>query len=487
MLTVGGTITGVWAEDSTVHLNGQNVAYATILPHGTKGTTGTGGAGTYALARSPGDVRASRMNCGGGIGKYTVVTPSGNGLQNVAPTTMGTHFHFFPIIHAFGVDYAKTEPHFLVGAVGSYNSGIWISHDSGSQYSWRDTRYQAPATVHPVVQSPTNFVLAPINAIPLVYTNDGGRTFVQANSWTLSAANGGRQLPLQLAGGWGGTQYAFRNIMVADPNEPSTYYGYNFASCGMISGTVNSGGSGFAVNDTITLTDPPTGSAATVKVTSIGIGGAVTDFTITDMGGGQRATVSRLRQSGTSGGGSGFIADVTMRPCGGFWKSTNGGVDWVQQSNPLTLDALPNYYIINVSQSACLVAVPGHSGHLFYADGSNGAFSKHLYFSPDGGTTIYRAFDRNITEAQLIAVGKGIGSYPSLYLYGKANGDKVSSLYRCDNFNPANPTVGGNWIFLTSYPAGSLDQISGMVGDFDTWGTIYLGMLASGYIFGQVK
>jgi hypothetical protein len=490
-LTISGA-TGTWYPHSTVSYRGAPNNLASIMPYGTGGSTGNGGDGTYALNFAPGNIGPLTMKCSGNIGKYTVVSPAA-ASQNVASTTMGAHWNFFPIVHAWGIDYAKTDPTFIVGAAGNYDSAIWTSHNSGSQYSWSYSGFTSTGrTVHPAVQSPTHYILGPINVNnvttdTLLYTTDGVN-FSAPSSWTLSVANGGSALPMQLCGGFGGTQFAFRNIMQADPNNSSTYYAYNFASCGLISGSVNTGGTGYAVNDTINLVYNPNGASATVKVTSIGAGGSVVAFSIVNMGGGQRTSTKTMSQSTTSGSGTGFVANTTVAPYGGFWKSTDNGATWVQQSNPLTLDRLQNYYIINVSSCATLVPVPGHSGHLFYADGTNGSFQAHLYFSADGGVTVVHTSDATITQAMLVAVGKAKpgASYPSIFLYGKANGDTATGYYRCDDFDPNHPTTSGTWQLLTNYPAGSLDTPSGMAGDLDTWGTLYIGMQSTGYIYGAI-
>lgn len=93
---------------------------------------------------------------------------------------------------------------------------------------------------------------------------------------------------------------------------------------------VVAGGSGYAVNDTITLplgptTSPPIGAPAQLLVTSIGGGGAVTGVAIVNqiageavaMGGSYFAPqTGTIAQGSTSGAGTGFTCTLTFGPQG---------------------------------------------------------------------------------------------------------------------------------------------------------------------------
>ena len=144
--------------------------------------------------------------------------------------------------------------------------------------------------------------------------------------------------------------------------------------------------------------------------------------------------------------------------------------------------------ILDTWYAVTLVAVPGNEGHLFYADGINGYSTNYLYFSSDGGATIFHVSPANITYAGEVALGKAKpgNSYPSIFLYGTCNSDTSPGLYRCDNFNPSNPIATVTWTLLSDMTNVSLDFPWSISGDLDTYGTVYVGYSASGYAWGHL-
>lgn len=76
--------------------------------------------------------------------------------------------------------------------------------------------------------------------------------------------------------------------------------------------TLNSGGSGHAVNDVLTLTGFGNGTGLKVKVTSES-SGVITGFSIFEMGSGYTGDGAAITQSSTTGAGTGAIFDITTK------------------------------------------------------------------------------------------------------------------------------------------------------------------------------
>jgi hypothetical protein len=83
--------------------------------------------------------------------------------------------------------------------------------------------------------------------------------------------------------------------------------------------TLISGGTGYAVNDTIDLVDTGTGTGLQIRVTAVNTG-VVTDFVILSRGSDYDG--SNLSQSATSGGGSTFTASCNVLSDGDIWIKT---------------------------------------------------------------------------------------------------------------------------------------------------------------------
>lgn len=91
---------------------------------------------------------------------------------------------------------------------------------------------------------------------------------------------------------------------------------------------LTSGGSGYAVNDTIDLIDTGSGTSLQIRVTAEN-SGAVTDFVILNRG--TNYDGSALTQTATSGGGSAFTATANVLSDGDIWIKTtspNAGTDF---------------------------------------------------------------------------------------------------------------------------------------------------------------
>lgn len=152
------------------------------------------------------------------------------------------------------------------------------------------------------------------------------------------------------------------------------------------------------------------------------------------------------------------------------YKSTNAGVSWsaASGSNPFSSTAQAN---------AKMHCVPGQSGHLFFTS-ANGAGSGQLYRSTDHAATWTQVANTD----QVADVGFGLHapsqSYPAIYFAGRLNG--VYGIYRSiDN--------AVTWTFLTDFPLGNFDQVKTISGDMNTYGTVYVGFVGTGFMYGKLQ
>ncbi|MGB6974476.1 MAG: fibronectin type III domain-containing protein [Terracidiphilus sp.] len=157
---------------------------------------------------------------------------------------------------------------------------------------------------------------------------------------------------------------------------------------------------------------------------------------------------------------------------GGFWKTTDGGVTWVQ--TPGSNEA-PNY-----THWGQMEAAPGVSGDLWLVDGQGGATAHGLYHTTDGGNSFTRnsAFD----YAWELALGKPAAgaSYPAIYVYGMYHGDPQWGIFQS--------TDGGNTFNRVSfYPDGILDMPRSLTASWDEFGLVYIGFAGNSYYYGHLN
>jgi hypothetical protein len=399
----------------------------------------------------------------GGVGVYNI--GSTGGAQAVSPRTI--YESFGQIKHSWCVEYAKTNPTFLVATVGN---SLWKSSDSGA--TWLDGGFTKQNDPQISCQSPTSMVAFPIDGInPPYYTTDGV-------NWNLATFAG---WPYNPTGGWNGNQYSNRRFVCADLVNSSKYYAYNTAITGVTAITsIANGGSGYVLNEVITTTGGGAFNQAQFKVTGVS-GGVITSASIIVIGSWNPAALpsSPISQGSSSGSGTGATFNITLGMLGGLYMSSDGGVNWTRQSTTLSNNS-------DSGTNATLVAVPGNEGHLLYAGGSFATPLTALYRSGDGGATWHSG--TNVNAAWMVACGKAKpgNSYPSVYMIGKANGDTIPGVYRSDDFT-ATMTGAVTWTLLTTAPAGSLDGPHTISADQDTYGTVYIGFGASGYAYGKLQ
>jgi chitodextrinase len=157
----------------------------------------------------------------------------------------------------------------------------------------------------------------------------------------------------------------------------------------------------------------------------------------------------------------------------GLYTSTDGGVNWtLTYSGQIAPWA---YY------NTKFRAVPGKAGHLFFSAGVSGGIAEdyaQFRHSTDGGATWTTT--PNVREVLAFGFGKEAtgSSYPSIYIAGWVN--KVYGIWRSDD-------EGSSWVKVGDYPMGSLDNISAVEGDLNTYGKVYVGFGGSGYAYGTMR
>ena len=121
------------------------------------------------------------------------------------------------INHGWALDYAKTDPSYIVGIFGSRT---WHSTNRGK--TWTINPAQVPGVNMGgaiAVATPKNIVWFPANNGTPGYTTDGGET------WFSSLFNG-----LRISQGWAFSLYLNRHIVTADFVKPGIFYAYNYES-----------------------------------------------------------------------------------------------------------------------------------------------------------------------------------------------------------------------------------------------------------------
>ena len=149
---------------------------------------------------------------------------------------------------------------------------------------------------------------------------------------------------------------------------------------------------------------------------------------------------------------------------GGVWKSTDSGANWTRVSTSVMGGA--------TALLAKMRTVPGNAGHLFRSSGK--ASGANFERSTDAGSN-WSAVS-GVTEVWAFGFGvAGGGGYPAIYIAGFVSG--VWGVYRSDD-NAA------TWVALGANPLNSIDQITTVEGDANTYGKVYIGFLGSGFAYG---
>lgn len=169
-----------------------------------------------------------------------------------------------------------------------------------------------------------------------------------------------------------------------------------------------------------------------------------------------------------------YAYNVSAAPIAGIWKSTDGGLTWIQVFSGFLngTNAIDGF-------NGKLRSVQGQAGHMFWTPGPEGsATTPHpstqaaFWRSTNGGVTWTQV--PNVYEVGDVAFGAAApgASYPAIYLSGWIN--NMYGIWQSDD-NTA------TWQYLTQWPNGSFDFIKCVGANPDVYGTVYVGTSGSGY------
>ncbi|WP_426614776.1 beta strand repeat-containing protein [Bradyrhizobium sp. McL0616] len=156
-------------------------------------------------------------------------------------------------------------------------------------------------------------------------------------------------------------------------------------------------------------------------------------------------------------------------PGQGVFETTNGGTTWTK--------VFSGEISGNSSFNSELMSVPGQAGNIFFTGGPQSGSQPNnegFYRSTDGGAT-WTAVP-NVLEVNTFGFGAPAPgqTYPSIYVVGWVN--NVYGIWESDN-------NAQSWTQIGTYPQGSLDQITTISGDPNTYGQVYIGFSGSGFAY----
>lgn len=129
-----------------------------------------------------------------------------------------------------------------------------------------------------------------------------------------------------------------------------------------------------------------------------------------------------------------------------------------------------------------LRCVPGNAGHLWMAAGQiGGGISGSFWRSTDAGSTISAM--AGVAEVYAFGFGKQCPTktYPAVYIAGYVS--SIWGIYRSCDGDQATPT----WTMIgDGYPVGNMSEIRTIEGDPDTYGTVYIGTIGAGVLYGYI-
>jgi len=151
----------------------------------------------------------------------------------------------------------------------------------------------------------------------------------------------------------------------------------------------------------------------------------------------------------------------------GLWRTRDGGRTW-EQTHKGRLSSRDGF-------GAKLRTVPGQAGHLFFTSAQPGQ-EENLLRSTDGGKHWARV--ERVGQADDIAFGKAApgAAYPALYLSGKVDGRY--GIWRSTD-------ALASWQRIADFALDRLDQVVVMDADKDVFGRVYLGLMGSGWVYGE--
>jgi hypothetical protein len=159
------------------------------------------------------------------------------------------------------------------------------------------------------------------------------------------------------------------------------------------------------------------------------------------------------------------------------YRSTNSGLTWTTQC---TACAGGSNFTGQPPIFGFLKAVPGKSGHLFWASGGPGESSSYKFYQSTNAGVNWAALANvsNVWAFDIGATGPG-KSYPSIFIAGSVNG--IFGMWRSDD-------EAVTWININNgFPTGNFNNIKTIAADANNYGGVYACFGGSGCVKGTIN
>jgi len=152
-----------------------------------------------------------------------------------------------------------------------------------------------------------------------------------------------------------------------------------------------------------------------------------------------------------------------------FFVSTNGGFEWNEAEHAPPCRDDNDCHVFGQIHADAL-----RPGVVWAATGTDG-----LHRSDDAGATRWQKVEA-VDEVRTLGMGAPIAprTTPTLFLYGRANGDDEIGLYRSTD-------DGATFELIAEHPGGSFDSVTVVEGDASIPGRVYIGFAGSGSAVGD--
>ena len=160
---------------------------------------------------------------------------------------------------------------------------------------------------------------------------------------------------------------------------------------------------------------------------------------------------------------------VMNEDLGKIYRSSDGGATWHDAG------IRPCSYRYNSE----LRIAPGTAADLWYAEGKEQSKVGGLWRYSTAGNAWVSLTNSGLSQAYNVAFGKSktANGFPTIFVNGVVNGSP--GIYRSTN-------EGNTWDLITRYPLDTWSTVSGMDGDKDEFGKVYLAFDGMGFAVGSV-
>lgn len=152
-----------------------------------------------------------------------------------------------------------------------------------------------------------------------------------------------------------------------------------------------------------------------------------------------------------------------------FYISDDGARTWTQAPHSPPCSVRDDCHVVGQLQ-----AVPGAARQLWAGAGTAG-----LYRTADAGQSPWVRIE-GVTEAIALTFGAPVGASddPTVFLYGRLDGDTDRALWRSDD-------LGRTWTLISRFPGDLANRVNVIAGDPSTPGRVYVGFAGNGVVVGD--